>query len=327
MPDMPAKLSSVLLSVKDIAASIRLDKWVAGAIKERSRSQLRVLIETGFVAVDGDTVIDPAFKLRAGQKVEVSFPEPKKAEPEAQNIKLNIVFEDEHLIVVNKPAGMVVHPAPGNADKTLVNALLAHCGDTLKGIGGELRPGIVHRIDKDTSGLLVAAKDEATLAKLAEQFAAHTIERTYEAFVWGRPTPKEGTIEGNIGRSPRNRKKMAIVSRGGKHAETYYSTIKTFGEVATHLKCKLSTGRTHQIRVHLSSSGHPIIGDPLYGGSNRRALKHLPDESAQYIKGFPRQALHAASLGFRHPKTEKDMSFSCPLPPEMQTLLQVLESG
>jgi 23S rRNA pseudouridine1911/1915/1917 synthase len=219
----------------------------------------------------------------------------------------------------------VVHPAAGNPDKTLVNALLAHCGDSLRGIGGVLRPGIVHRIDKDTSGLLVAAKTEAAHAALAAQFAAHTIERRYDALVWGVPSPARGVITGAIGRSPHNRQKMAIVSRGGKAAETQYTTIAAFGTLAAHVQCTLKTGRTHQIRVHMSARGYPLIGDPVYG-KNRKLPKTVAPDIAAAVTTFGRQALHAATLGFTHPTTGKQVRFERPPPADFAALEKALSA-
>jgi 23S rRNA pseudouridine1911/1915/1917 synthase len=237
---------------------------------------------------------------------------------------LDVVYEDDALIVINKPVGMVVHPAPGNLDRTLVNALLAHCGNSLSGIGGVRRPGIVHRIDKDTSGLLVAAKTEAAHAGLSTQFAAHTVERTYDAIVWGAPSPPSDQIIGAIGRSRHNRQKMAIVRSGGKDAETGYRTIANFGELATHIRCKLKTGRTHQIRVHMASITHPLIGDTTYGSNRRRSMKGVPPQLAALLKGFPRQALHATTLGFVHPVSGKTLRFESDPPDDFVMLLEAL---
>ena len=251
------------------------------------------------------------------------MPEAVDAEPQPQDIPLDVVYEDKDIIVVNKPYGMVVHPAPGAADGTLVNALLYHCHD-LSGIGGVKRPGIVHRIDKDTSGLLVAAKNDNSHKLLCEQFAEHSIERTYSAFVFGVPNPLDGTIEGNIGRSPYDRKKMAIVAKGGKHAVTHYQTIEKFKNEAALIKCRLETGRTHQIRVHMTSAGHSLIGDKVYGKSRKMAVKNAPEKAEIFINMFPRQALHAQSLGFVHPGTGERMFFEAPLPVDLQELLQAL---
>ena len=296
------------------AAGTRLDKWLASALPEISRSRLKTLIEGSAVTIDGKTACDPARKIQVGQRIAVTIPAATAATPEAQAMDLRVVYEDAHLIVVDKPAGLVVHPAAGNPDRTLVNALLAHCGSSLAGIGGVKRPGIVHRIDKDTSGLLVVAKTELAHAGLALQFAARDVERRYDAVVWGIPKPAGGTISGAIGRSTRNRKKMTIVRRGGKYAETAYATVETF-DAAAHLHCRLKTGRTHQIRVHLASKGHPLIGDPVYG--RVRAAKVASDHAHE----FPRQALHAATLGFVRPATKEKLRFESALPNDIRQLL------
>lgn len=312
------------LSVPDTAAGARLDKWLAESLPEISRSRLKVLIEEGAVTVAGKAALDPAHRLKANQPVTVHVPAAVDATPTAQTMDLEVIYEDAHLIVINKPAGLVVHPAPGNLDKTLVNALLAHCGDSLAGIGGVKRPGIVHRIDKDTSGLLVAAKTDPAHAGLSAQFAAHTIERRYDAVVWGVPERHQGTVFGDIGRSRHNRKKMAILKVGGKHAETGYNTVATFGDLAAHVRCRLKTGRTHQIRVHMASISHPLIGDSTYGSNRRRSLKHASPELAAMLRTFPRQALHASTLGFKHPITGKGMRFASELPSDLAQLLDAL---
>ena len=305
------------------AAGARLDKWLAGALPELSRSRLKALIEHGAVSVAAKSQRDPAHKVKAGQAILVVVPAATAALPEAQAMDLEIVYEDEHLIVVDKPAGLVVHPAAGNFDRTLVNALLAHCGPSLAGIGGVKRPGIVHRIDKDTSGLLVAAKTDAAHAGLTAQFAAHDVERRYDAVVWGVPKPAHGTISGAIGRSQRNRKKMAIVSRGGKAAETSYEVVSAFGTTAAHVQCRLKTGRTHQIRVHMTSIGHPLIGDPVYGRGRTGKLEGRFAKAE--VREFSRQALHAATLGFIHPVTKKKLRFESDLPEDMERLIAALE--
>lgn len=317
MPHMPFPTQKTA-TVPTEASGARLDKWLAGALPELSRSRLKALIEEGAVSIGAEQQRDPAHKVQAGQIVRVVVPVAAAATPEAQEMDLAVVYEDEHLIVVDKPAGLVVHPAAGNPDRTLVNALLAHCGLSLAGIGGVKRPGIVHRIDKDTSGLLVVAKTDKAHAGLTAQFAAHTVERRYDAVVWGVPRPSHGTITGSIGRSQHNRKKMAIVVRGGKHAETYYETIEVFGTTAAHVQCRLKTGRTHQIRVHMTSIRHPLIGDPVYGRS--RTVLGASDA----VRAFPRQALHAATLGFVHPVTEKKLSFESDLPDDMVALIEGL---
>ena len=275
---------------------------------------------------------DAARRVKAGELFHVAIPVPVAAIPQAQDIPLDVVFEDDHLIVINKPAGLVVHPAAGNPDGTLVNALLHHCGGSLAGIGGEIRPGIVHRIDKDTSGLLVAAKDEKTLGSLGKMFAAHAIERMYIAFIRGAPFKREGRIEGDIGRSHFERTKM-VVRPGGKPAVTHYEVQAKYGSplapIAAKVHCRLETGRTHQIRVHMTHIGHPLIGDPAYGRSRTApsAKKGIPQETLDAIDAFPRQALHAAVLGFQHPATHKTIRFEAPLPGDMQTLQRALEAA
>lgn len=306
-------------------AGERADRFLAARFDGASRSRIKGLIESGAVTVDGRTLSDPSLRVKAGQTFAILVPEPEPAEPEAQDIRLSVVYEDEEVIVVDKPAGMVVHPAPGNPDGTLVNALLAHCGASLRGIGGVRRPGIVHRIDKDTSGLLVAAKSEPALLGLQRQFADHSAERSYMAVVWGVPNPLAGEIEGDIGRHPVDRQRMAIVSRGGRHALTRYRTLRPVGSRAALLECRLATGRTHQIRVHLSSRGHPLVGDPVYGRT-RGARNAGSDAAAKAaLNGFARQALHAATLGFSHPITGTWLAFNSPVPQDIGTLLTRLE--
>ncbi|MEW5727162.1 MAG: RluA family pseudouridine synthase, partial [Pseudomonadota bacterium] len=235
-------------------------------------------------------------------------------------------YEDDDLIVVDKPPGLVVHPAPGSPDRTLVNALLAHCGESLSGIGGVRRPGIVHRIDKDTSGLMVAAKNDRAHAGLSAQFAAHTLERAYKAVVWGLPIPREGIIEGDIGRSPNDRKKMAIVTSGGKHALTRYRVVRPYaGGAVSLVECRLATGRTHQIRVHMTSIGHPLVGDQTYGRPRAARTRGLPPEARDRLASFPRQALHAYLLGFSHPSSGQNMIFESDMPSDINLLLKFLE--
>lgn len=279
---------------------------LASAWPDLSRSRLKQLIEAGAVSAGGAVLDNAAGKVKAGAVLELRLPAAVRAEPEGEAIPLNIVFEDQHLIVIDKPAGLVVHPAAGNRDGTLVNALIAHCGDSLRGIGGELRPGIVHRIDKDTTGLMVAAKTEKAHTSLGKQFAAHAIERVYKALVWGVPRERAGVIEGAIGRSPLNRQKMAVLRVGGKPARTHYKVIETFGLTAALVECRLETGRTHQVRVHMAHIGHPLIGDPVYG---------RPRTIPGVTLSLQRQALHAAVLGFQHPATHKIMRFESE-PPE-----------
>jgi 23S rRNA pseudouridine1911/1915/1917 synthase len=296
----------------------RLDRALASAIPTLSRERIKALISSGQVRrSDGALPRDPAVKARAGESFAVEVPEPRPAHNEAQDLGLVVVFEDEHLIVIDKPAGMVVHPAAGNPDGTLVNALLHHCAGNLSGIGGVARPGIVHRIDKDTSGLLVAAKTDRAHEGLAKQFAAHSIDRRYKAIVAGLPKGS-GTIEANLARSDANRKKVAIVSENrGKRAVTHWRLERALRDSAL-VECRLETGRTHQVRVHMASIGHPLLGDPVYGRSRpatRELLKRLR---------FERQALHAARLGFVHPITSQALAFDSAMPDDMQELLSAL---
>ena len=274
-----------------------------------------------------DTVaLDPAALVQPGQVYTLSRPEPAPAAPTAQPMDLPILYEDGFLLVLNKPAGLVVHPAPGNPDGTLVNALLAHCGESLTGIGGERRPGIVHRLDKDTSGLMVVAKTELAHTRLSAAFAAHDIDRAYQALCWGVPHPAEGAIEGAIGRDPRDRKRMAVVTRNGKMALTNYQTLARFGRGAALLRCRLATGRTHQIRVHLATIGHPLIGDPVYLKRRPAAAQYLPPATREPALDFPRQALHAGTLGFIHPVNLRPLHFEAPPPADFAEILNLLRT-
>jgi len=292
------------------AAGARLDRVLADALPALSRTRVRALMEAGRVTgADGRALTNPARKAAAGAVYTVSEPPPAPAEPEPQDIALDVVYEDEHLIVIDKPAGLVVHPAAGHADGTLVNALLHHCAGQLAGIGGVTRPGIVHRLDKDTSGLLVAAKTDQAHQHLSAQFAEHSIERAYKALVWGVPSPAAGTVTGNIGRSPRNRKKMAVVKRGGKPATTHYRVLRRFGALASLVECRLETGRTHQIRVHMASISHPVMGDPVYGGGPRRCPADAPECLRPALQESEAQLLHAVLLGFDHPSGKGHVRF------------------
>jgi 23S rRNA pseudouridine1911/1915/1917 synthase len=325
---MPAETTLLTPSpVLPEEAGQRLDKWLSARLPDLSRTRIKSLIEQGLVTSAQATIADASIKVKAGQEVIVALPPDQAAEPEPQDIALAVVYEDDDLIVIDKPAGMVVHPAPGSPDQTLVNALLAHCGDSLSGIGGVRRPGIVHRIDKDTSGLLVVAKNDRAHHALSEQFAAHSLERAYKALVWGVPNPPQGDIEGAIGRSPQDRKKMAIVSYGGKHAHTRYRTIRPFASGSISLvECRLSTGRTHQIRVHMTSIGHPLVGDQTYGRSRAAKLKAIPEEGRRLLAGFQRQALHAYLLGFTHPTSGEVVRFESELPNDISDLMRFLET-
>ena len=307
------------------AAGERLDRLLAAALSAHSRSRLKALIEAGHVHADGAVITDPSYRVKQGQIFDIFVPDPVSAMPAPQAMALEIVYEDADVIVIDKPAGLVVHPAPGNPDRTLVNALLAHCGDGLAGIGGVRRPGIVHRLDKDTSGLMVVAKTEAAHASLSEQFARRTIERAYVALVWGVPRPRAGEIEGNIGRSSRDRKKMAVRRTGGKPALTRYRVLKSFGDTASLVECRLATGRTHQIRVHMAYKGHPVIGDPVYGGGLTPARRRAAGPAAGAIEALGRQALHAATLGFDHPAGTGAVRFEINLPCDLSELVSSLE--
>lgn len=339
------------------AAGARLDKWLAEAGTGMSRSRLRALIEEGRVRANGMPATDASAKVLAGTIYLIDLPAPVEAEPQPENIPLDIIFEDKHLIVIDKPAGLVVHPASGSERGTLVNALLFHCGDELTGIGGVARPGIVHRLDKDTSGVMCAAKSEAAHSALTAMFAAHDIERAYLAVTRGAPRPLVGRIETQIGRSPGDRKKMAVIrdrhfradhwsndaSReedlppAGKIAITNYRTIETFGRLdatgsqpaAGLVECRLETGRTHQIRVHMAHIGAPVLGDQTYG--KHRWLKAEGrgaafERATAAAKAFPRQALHAAVLGFEHPITKQPMRFEREPPADMAGLIAALRA-
>ena len=299
-------------------AGWRLDRALAAAVLTLSRERLKALIRSGAVEAQGAAVRDPALKVKGGEALRVAVPEPKPAHNEPQDIPLTVVFEDEHLLVVDKPAGLVVHPAAGNFDGTLVNALLHHCAGKLSGIGGVARPGIVHRIDKNTSGLLVVAKTDVSHEGLAKQFAAHSIDRRYLAIVSGTPRIAQGTVDAPLARSATNRKKIAIVEgKRGKRAVTHWKRLEVLNDAAL-VECRLETGRTHQVRVHMASIGHPLLGDPAYGRSGKTHGKILKE------LGFERQALHAAELGFTHPVTKHRLSFSSPMPPDMQELKSAL---
>ena len=299
-------------------AGWRLDRALAAAVPTLSRERLKALIRSGAVAAGANRVRDPATKVRGDEDLRVEVPEPTPAHNEPQDIPLRIIFEDEHLLVVDKPAGLVVHPAAGNLDGTLVNALLHHCGGSLSGIGGVARPGIVHRIDKDTSGLLVVAKTDVAHEGLAKQFAAHSIDRRYLAIVNGVPRTAEGKVDAPLARSAANRKKIAIVEGSrGKRAVTHWRRITVLADAAL-VECRLETGRTHQVRVHMASIGHPLLGDPVYGRSGKTDGKLLKELR------FHRQALHAVELGFTHPVTKHRLSFSSGMPPDMQELFNAL---
>jgi 23S rRNA pseudouridine1911/1915/1917 synthase len=309
---------------------MRLDRFLALTFSEISRSRLQQLIAAGEVSCSGETIRDPNRRVKPPETYEIRFPPPKPAAPQPQDIALSVVYEDEDLIVIDKQAGLVVHPAAGNPDGTLVNALIAHCGPRLSGVGGESRPGIVHRLDKDTSGLIVAAKSDRAMHSLAGQFAHRAIERAYHAGAWGIPRAAEGVIEGDIGRNPFDRKRMAVLRGGGKPARTRYRVLERYTtpsrQLASLLECRLDTGRTHQIRVHLAHLGHPLIGDPVYGRARTVPRFKTPEEAEAFAasQAFPRQALHAWLLGFKHPTTQKRMRFESPWPEDFLGLVASL---
>ena len=299
-------MEPILLRASEESKNQRLDAFLASSLDGLTRSQATRLIESGEVAVNGRAV-SKSYKLAGGEDIAVTLPEPEPVEAVPQGIPLDVVYEDADVIVVNKPSGMVVHPAPGHPDGTLVNALLYHCAGTLSGIGGALRPGIVHRIDRDTSGLIIAAKNDAAHQYLSAQLADHTLARTYECIVVGKLREDRGTVDAPIARHPTDRKRMAVVA-GGREAVTHWEVIARYPGY-THVRCRLETGRTHQIRVHMAYIGHPILGDTVYG-----AKKEVP--------GLTGQCLHAVGLRFLHPRTHEVVELSCPLPDEFTRMLQ-----
>ena len=299
-------MEPILLRASEESKNQRLDAFLASSLDGLTRSQATRLIESGEVAVNGRAV-SKSYKLAGGEDIAVTLPEPEPVEAVPQDIPLDVVYEDADVIVVNKPSGMVVHPAPGHPDGTLVNVLLYHCAGTLSGVGGALRPGIVHRIDRDTSGLIIAAKNDAAHQYLSAQLADHTLARTYECIVVGKLREDRGTVDAPITRHPTDRKRMAVVA-GGREAVTHWEVIARYPGY-THVRCRLETGRTHQIRVHMAYIGHPILGDTVYG-----AKKEVP--------GLTGQCLHAVGLRFLHPRTHEVVELSCPLPEEFTRMLQ-----
>ncbi len=318
-------------------AGARLDKWLSERIEPLARTRIKALIGAGALTRDGAVITDPSSKLREGERYLLAVPAVADPEPEGEDIPLDVVFEDADLIVVNKPAGLVVHPAAGNWTGTLVNALIYHCGDSLSGIGGVARPGIVHRIDKDTSGLLVVAKNDAAHQSLTAAFSVHEINRLYQAIAFGAPRPGAGTIDAALARSLHDRKKMAVVDErthfNPRHAVTHYKLTESYGRgraklkgdaLASLIECRLETGRTHQIRVHLAHIGHPLIGDPLYGRrpglAGLRPIDDAADHAIAVLAKFRRQALHAKLLGFTHPTTGESLRFEVEAPEDFQQL-------
>ncbi|MCC6735712.1 MAG: RluA family pseudouridine synthase [Bauldia sp.] len=327
------------VTVAEERAGMRLDAFLPAAVEGLSRVRAKALILDGHVTIDGRAVREAKHGVRTGETVAVTLPPPEPAEPEGEAIPLDIVYEDDDLIVIDKPAGLVVHPAPGHSGGTLVNALIAHCGDSLSGIGGVRRPGIVHRLDKETTGLLVAAKNDAAHRGLAAQFAEHgrdggSLVRGYKAIVWGVPTPLKGTVEAAIGRSTKNRKKMAIAKDDDAHAReavTHYVVDAVFGPkgapIASLLSLELETGRTHQIRVHLAAIGHPVMGDPEYGAGMATKAAKLPEPAQSLVRALHRQALHAFLLGFEHPVTGEAMEFEAEPPADMAAIIAALRDA
>jgi 23S rRNA pseudouridine1911/1915/1917 synthase len=334
-PDIEDQDALKVLTAGSDAVGRRLDQWLAEQLApELSRSRIKSLIEAGTVSVNGATALQAKLKLNDGDSISVLLPEPEPAEPEPENIPLDILFEDKDVIVINKPAGLVVHPGNGNWTGTLVNALIHHCADTLSGIGGVKRPGIVHRLDKDTTGVMVVAKNDHAHRVLAEAFADHGrtggLERAYLALVWGAPERASGTIDAALGRSHKDRTRQAVVNENrddARHAVTHYEVLERFGvekngdATASLIECRLETGRTHQIRVHMAHIGHPLIGDSEYGAAFKTKANRLPEPLKTEVQRFGRQALHAGLLAFEHPKTVEIVHFEAELPEDMEQLV------
>ena len=336
----------VCLEVFDDQVGERLDRFISSSLEHYTRSRVKELIKAGHVKRADKVILEPNCRIKLGDKYDVVLPPAAAAIPLAEDIPLNIAYEDEHLIVIDKPAGLVVHPATGHWRGTLVNALLYHCGDSLSGVGGVKRPGIVHRLDRYTSGLMVVAKNDTAHLGLSEQFADHgrqgPLTRAYTALVWGEINPPSGTIETQIGRSPKNPLKMDVLKDGGKFAITHYETLETYGTheisnrsamklgqnnaAVSKITCRLETGRTHQIRVHMTHLGHPLIADPLYGTGFKTKADILPDPVQKAISKLNRQALHASLLGFSHPVTGDTLEFTSELPPKLENLEKLLKT-
>ncbi len=330
MHEGPGEEQEYELAVGPDEAGDRLDAALARAVPAFSRSRIKDLILAGAVSINGRPALEPKYRLHNGELVLLAAPEPEDAEPEPEDLPLSILYEDDALIVIDKPVGLVVHPAPGNYTGTLVNALLFHCGASLKGIGGVKRPGIVHRLDKDTSGVMVVAKTEAAHRHLAAQFADHgrsgPLHRAYLAWAWGRTQQARGTVEAPLGRDANNRLRQAV-RRDGREAITHYAVEQRYGGDGwdiTRIRCELETGRTHQIRVHMAHIGHPLVADPLYATGFATKRNRLPESVAAPVDALGRQALHAAELGFEHPETGEEMFFESPLPPDLVRLEESL---
>ncbi|MFD1695714.1 RluA family pseudouridine synthase [Roseibium aestuarii] len=331
--DRGEELSDFAYKVAADDAGKRLDAVLAGQLDTISRNRVQALIKAGEVTVNGGKIVEAKYRVNEGDELVLVLPEPEDADPQPEDIPITVVYEDEHLIVVDKPAGLVVHPGAGNWTGTLVNALLHHCGDSLAGIGGVKRPGIVHRIDKDTSGLLVVAKTDLAHQGLSAQFADHgrtgPLERAYSALVWGAPASLKGTIDANLARSNANRLKIAVVKTSGRHAITHWQVKERYGPedeppLASLIECRLETGRTHQIRVHMAHIGHPLIGDDDYGAGYKTKVNRLDEPLKSTVAGFSRQALHAGLLAFEHPATGETMRFESDYPADFAELLETL---
>jgi 23S rRNA pseudouridine1911/1915/1917 synthase len=306
----------------------RIDKYLAGKIEDVSRTRIKNLIQGNSIFVDGKIISDPSYKIKEGDSVSLTMPEPEEFYPKPENIPLDIIYEDNDILVLNKQVGLVVHPGAGHKSGTLVNALLYHCKDSLSGIGGIIRPGIVHRLDKDTSGIMIVAKNDKAHLSLSGQLEQRALKRSYKALVWGEPDLLKDTVSQPIGRHPNNRVKMAVTAKNGKEAVTHFQVVKKFGCISL-LDCKLQTGRTHQIRVHLAHISYPIVGDPLYGAQKTLAQSLLnrasiAEEKHAEILDFPRQALHAFKLEFCHPSTGENMAFEAPMADDIDQLLNQL---
>jgi 23S rRNA pseudouridine1911/1915/1917 synthase len=332
---MPVSTERLMAEADESHSGQRLDRFLSDRLPGLSRTRLQALIRQGRVTLGPATIEDVKYSVKPGDRFSISVPPAVSAKPVGQAIPLNVVYEDDAIIVIDKPAGLVVHPGAGNIDRTLVNALIAHCGASLSGIGGVARPGIVHRLDKDTSGLVVVAKTDQAHRALSDQFADHgregSLERGYLAVVWGAPPRPHGTIKAPIGRHKTSRTKMAVVpvTKGGREAVTHYQVLATFGRggepIASLLECRLETGRTHQVRVHLASIGTPLIGDPVYGTGFKSKLRKLPLAAQDKLASFKRQALHAAALTFVHPLTGTLLEFNSPLPDDFAMIVEALK--
>jgi 23S rRNA pseudouridine1911/1915/1917 synthase len=324
---MPDPLEKLTFRVEPEAAGARLDTFLASHAADFSRSRLKALIKEGLVTLDSRVLEDPNARLTAGAEITLTVPEAVPANPQAEAIPLKILFEDADIIVIDKPVGLVVHPGAGNQTGTLVNALIAHCGESLSGIGGVRRPGIVHRLDKDTSGVLVVAKNDEAHRTLSAQFAKHgrdgVLEREYDALVWGVPKPHIGEVDAPLNRDVRNRQKQAVARSGGRSALTRYALKERYQNSAALLACRLATGRTHQIRVHMAHIGHPLVGDAVYGGGFLTKAETLPDALRAVVRGFGRQALHARLLRFRHPRTGASLQFEADWPTDLTNLIEL----